>query len=673
MKYKHSWTQKIMNKQSLTTILLTVLMSMAGAKAFAYDIAVANADGVTIYYNYINNGVDLEVTEGNYSGKLKIPEEVIYRDRTRKVTAIGEYAFYECTSLTSVSIPNSVTFIKSQAFNGCNGLTSITIPSSVTSVGGNAFKDCIGLTSVHISDLEAWCRINFSDGLTNPLLYAHHLYLNGKEIKDLVIPNSVTAIGGEAFASCSNLTSVTIPHSVTTIGRAAFYECSNLTSVTIPSSVTSIGVMAFYGCNNLTSVFLLTAYPFEIAGKASDSRTFDLDVFNNSTLYVPTGTIDKYKATYGWKDFLFIEEISWIEGGQCGDKVYYSYDKTTHTLTISGKGPMWSDYTELFSWFRYKDDIQHVIIESGVTSIGDFAFVFCNNLTSVTIPNSVTSIDEDAFAECSGLTSIYIPNSVTYIGQCAFDGCSGLTSLSIPNDVTYIGDYAFRRCSGLKSILVESGNPNYDSRNNCNAIIETSSNSLIVGCMNTIIPNNVTSIGEYAFDGCSGLTTIYIPNGVTSIGDCAFLGCSGLTSLSIPNSVTSIELTFINCTGLTYIVIPNSMTFIGVRVFDGCSSLTDYYIWSDKVPSTDSKSFSGANIENATLHVPAASVEIYKQTYPWSGFGRIVPLTDEDPTSMKGILQSDHLNGEYYDLSGRKVNNPKKGLYINNGRKVIMK
>ena len=287
------------------------------------------------------------------------------------------------------------------------------------------------------------------------------------------------------------------------------------------------------------------------------------------------------------------------------------YSVNSHFFNRTGRN------NSAFPWFSYSEDIQHAIIESGVTSIGDFAFDGCKNLTSVTIPNSVTSIDEYAFYDCSSLSSIYIPNSVTSIGQCAFDGCSGLTSISIPNGVTYIGDYAFRGCSGLKSILVESGNPNYDSRNNCNAIIETSSNSLIVGCMNTIIPNNVTSIGESAFSGCSGLTSVTIPNNVTTLGESAFAFC-----------------------GLSSVVIPNSVTFIGNKAFFGSSfgsfDLMDYYVWAEDLPSTDGSPFS-VEVENATLHVPAASVEIYKQTYPWSLFGKIVPLTDDDPnpTSMK--------------------------------------
>ena len=218
---------------------------------------------------------------------------------------------------------------------------------------------------------------------------------------------------------------------------------------------------------------------------------------------------------------------------------------------------------------------------------------FLDGVGTITFSDDVTSIRYKAFYYCTGLTSITIPNSVKSIGYEAFYGCTGLTSITIPNSVTDIVYGAFSGCDGLTSIIVESGNTIYDNRNNCNAIIETATNTLIQGCNTTVIPNNVTSIENEAFSGCTGLTSITIPNSVTKIGYEAFYGCTGLTSITIPNSVTSIEYkTFSGCTGLTSITIPNSVTDIGYRAFSGCTGLTSITI-PNSVAEIGGDAFSG--------------------------------------------------------------------------------
>ena len=249
-----------------------------------------------------------------------------------------------------------------------------------------------------------------------------------------------------------------------------------------------------------------------------------------------------------------------------------------------------------------------------VTEIGASAFRDCTGLTSITIPNSVIAIGNEAFYGCTGLTTTDIPNSVTSIGNSAFYGCSGLTTIDIPNSVTTIGGEAFGHCEGLTSIAVESGNTVYDSRDNCNAIIKTATNTLIIGCMNTTIPNSVTSIGNYAFNGRTGLTNIDIPNPVTTIG----LGA------------------FYNCTGLTSVTLPNSVTFIRTQAFENCFKLNDVYchVADPSLLALERDAFgyiyNGSNVGH-TLHVPAGSLAAYQADSKWSQY--FETIVEMEPTA----------------------------------------
>ena len=350
--------------------------------------------------------------------------------------------------------------------------------------------------------------------------------------------------------------------------------------------------------------------------------------------------------------------------GECGDNVTWTYTESTKTLTIQGSGAM-EYYTRSSQtpWYDFRTNIQIIVIEDGVTSIGRHAFDGCSGLTSVTIPNSVTSIEEDTFRGCSGLTSITIPNSVTSIGEGAFSGCSGLTSITIPNSVTSIGSSAFYGCSGLTSIKVENGNSKFDSRNNCNGIIETATNTLIKGFKNTIIPNSVTSIGSRAFWGCSGLTSITIPNSVTSIGDWAFAACLGLTSIIIPNSVTSIgDQAFEGCSGLTSMTIPNSVTSLGGGAFYGCSGLQWVYSKIENVFAIDWSTFSDDTYYYAKLYVPIGKKSAYQETEGW-GFYNIKEYDYSTgiaaPQQSKGAKIADA-----YQLNGQKLSGVQRGLNI---------
>lgn len=478
------------------------------------------------------------------------------------VTCIGEGAFGFCSGLRSIIIPDGVKSVEGFAFQSCTNLESITIPPSLTYFGGDVFIQCDQLESVHISDLMAWCNIEYKQfsKSQNPLYYAHHLYLNGNE-----------------------LTQVTIPKEITKINKFAFQGC-NLSSVKIPNTITSIGDFAFDRCNSLVNVSVENETPLDINFNTFSNR-------ENITLYVPTSSIAAYKAANYWKDFNVI-----------GSPIEFT-DDAVESLCIT----------------NWDADENGNLNKDEANTITDLGTVFANNTDITSFDElqyftGLTSIGEQAFYYCSNLKSIIIPENVTTIGNRAFYVCSGLKSLRIPANVSSIEDRAFAYCSGLETIEVDENNQYYDSRNSCNALIQTSSNTLLVGCKNTVIPDGVTSIAEGAFRGCTELTKIVIPEGVKTIGASAFRGCTGLTSVSLPSTITSI----------------GNYAF---SAFDEVYNLTTVSVGMTSPVAIASEVF--PNRANSILYVPKGSRPAYKAANYWKEFKQIIELEDGVPVKCE--------------------------------------
>ena len=538
-------------------------------------------------------------------------------------------------SASDVIIPSklngyTVEGIGERAFADHNEITSLTIPACISYIFYLAFENCEGLTRVNISNMKAWYDIDFMGLYSNPLVYAHHLYLNGKPVTEAVFPSDITYIGDSVFAGCEDLIKVTIPSGVISIGCSAFNGCTNLTSIKLPDtirylddsafamcgfseinlpdgvteipycafescvdlksftvsdSVTEIGSSAFCGCSSMTD------FSFGKNVKTVRSQAFSSSAIKNITIPDSVESIEN-QAFFDCKNLKTVYLGSGLSS--LGEETFV-YCTSLESIKISEKNKSFDSRGNCNAIIRSSDGAlitgcKNTIVPYGVKSIGDKAFYECEGLTKLVLPDSVESIGEFAISFCYDLELIEFGSGLKSFADYALYDCRLLTDLYIPASVNSIGEAAFSFCSCLSCIEVDLANPVFDSRDDCNAIIETKTNKLIRGCIYTEIPDSVTCIGDKAFEAPGILLELNIPDGVTSIGECAFMRSFILTEIEIPDSVTYIGEEAFSMSGIYSVKLPSRLKTIPRYMFDCCTRLREVTI-PDSVTKIDDYAF----------------------------------------------------------------------------------
>ncbi|MGN1478541.1 MAG: leucine-rich repeat protein [Acutalibacteraceae bacterium] len=567
-------------------------------KASALDSSGSCGDNVTYTFDSATGLLTISGTGEMYDAAFKyssLIKAVVIEDG---VTTIGNDAFRACGNLSRVTIPDSVTKIGDNAFYGCSMLSSLLLGDGVTSIGTDAFKDASGLyllvykdtyaeqyavdnsvnyrilstipedidtVSGELGTLSSWTldkatgtltvdykgvMISFKDSVAPWCQYEEY-------IKHIVISDSCTSIGRNAFALCTKAESVMIPDSVTIINHGAFYGCIGLKELTLPCSAKTYNDKnTYFNCSGVEKV-TFTKGTGVMQNYGFDENSSNITYYQYTPWYLSRGNIIEITLEHG---------ITHIGN--------YAFDGC--------------------------NGIKAITIPDSVTNIGNGSFKACRGIESITIPDSVTSLADYAFEDCTYLTEIQLPDRIKSLGRWVFSGCTALTSAELPDGLTDLPEGTFNSCESLTDVKLPGSITSIGDGAflNCESLAEID------------IPDSVTSISRNVFYGCKSLNSITIPDSVINIGDDAFRGCAALTSVTVPDSVTTIgDAVFYNCTNLNSAVIPDSVTDIGAVVFNGCKNLETLYIGCPEVDSHYFESFT--KLKNVTIGSNVKAIRAY--------------------------------------------------------------